>query len=235
MNVTQATVTSRSFLTECWVFEDKRYTNANGSPLPYISLEYEGILEDNGIPYRASNRSGTEVWEFWDPECYEEEELTLPLYAKVFDKYQYLNKSYTGMVPTAETVQRAWKIEEEVHRKFSQYRRHLEEVERYEKTKRELDGNLCGMYFTWGDDKMYRQSADIEMNGDHFKILPLYDARGNFLNYVAAFNMDKIVPGGYVTLKVLRHLEGWVKGTHGTNIRTWAAEIGVKRINVVTH
>lgn len=133
------------------------------------------------------------------------------------------------------TIEKAWKIADMVIAKEKEHSYYLQRLEQHQKVKKALNGGLAKMQSVWEEDGIYKRTANIEIDGDHFKSLPLYDARRRFLHWVALFNMNKIAPGGYVTLQVPKHLEGWVKGSQGTNIRTWAAEIGVKRINVVTN
>lgn len=235
------TMTTSNLPQKCWIFEKRRYILKGGMlpKLPYVNLEYEAILKSNGIPYRKTLKvsdsilfpDSKEVYEYWNPEVFEEKELTLPLFAKMPDgSYTYCEKNYSANVPTDETIEAARKTEKFVEQEIEDYDQILREVQHYKFAKEKLADNVAVVCIS--SDTPYTSIYEINMNHENFKILRV-PGRIYLSDWVAIFNMNKIVPNSYITLQVPQHIAGVAIGRSGTNIQAWAKEIGVKKIQVI--
>lgn len=239
------TMTTSNLPQNCWIFDKRRYIFKGVlSGLPYIDLEYEAILKSNGIPYRKTLKvsdsilfsDSKEVYEYWNPEVFEEKKLTLPLFAKMPNgSYKYCEKNYSEKVPTVETIEAAQKTKKFVEQQIENYEEILHEVQRYKFAKEKLadkDAVVCISYTTPFDDPPFTSIYEINMNHENFKILRVPGS--NYISgWIAIFNMNKVVPNGCITLQVPTHIAGFVIGKGGSNIKAWAREIGVKKIQVV--
>lgn len=236
------TMTTTKLPQKCWIFFKRRYTLKDMflPELPYVGLEYEAILKSNGIPYRKTLKvsdsilfsESEEVCEYWNPEVgFEEEELTLPLYARMPDgSYKYCEKNYSQNVPTDETVKAAKETNKFVEQEVDNYNQILREVHHYQFAKEKLADNIAVVCIS--GDTPFTSIYEINMNHERFKVLrPL--KRIYLSNWVAIFNMNKVAPNGYLTLMVPKHIAGAIIGVGGCNINFWAEEIGVKKIQVI--
>jgi hypothetical protein len=221
----------------CWIFEKRqyRYHGKNFLQLPYVNSEYECILKDLGIPYRKLSKwysnEFTEVCEYWSTEMFEETERTLPLLAKMPDgSYIYCEKNYTGKVPTEETVNAALETEQFIRIELEKYKKKLLLKKHYNFAKQQLADNIATVCIS--TDTPYTNFYDIKMNNEHFKILRVY-GKFYFTDWVAILDMNKICSGGLINLHVPKDIAGLVIGKSGTNIQSWAREIGVKKIQVI--
>lgn len=235
------TMTTSNLPQKCWIFEKRRYILKGGMlpKLPYVGLEYEAILKFNGIPYRKTLKvsdsilfpDSKEVYEYWNPEVFEEKELTLPLFAKMPDgSYKYCEKNYSQNVATDETIEAARKTKKFVEQEIEGYDQILREVQHYKFAKEKLaDGVAVACIST---NTPYTSIYEINMNHESFKILrPLN--RIYLSDWVAIFNMDKVTPNGYIPLYVPNHIAGAFIGRSAANIHAWEKEIGVKKIQVI--
>lgn len=232
------TMTASNLPKNCWIFEKRRYIlkGVRLSELPYVDLEYEAILKSNRIPYRKTSKefyfpNPKEVLEYWNPEVFEEKELTLPLFAKMPDgSYAYCEKNYSQNVPTVETIEAAQEIEKFVEQEINDYDQILHEVHYYQFAKNKLADNVAVVCLS--SNTPYTSIYEINMNHERFTILRPHS--GIYLSdWVAIFNMAKVAPNGYITLQVPKHIAGFVIGKAGSNINSWAREIGVKKIQVI--
>ena len=236
------TISSTQLPEKCWIFEDHRYSCNKGYSyqLPWISQKYEAILKANNIPYKkdfirfySPDSNTVEVCTYWSPEIFEEEDITLPLFAKMPDgSYKYCEKSYTGKIITDGTFYAANQTKDFIEAEVSEYEKILRNVGFYLYSKDKLAGEYAKMYHT--SELPYTSIYDIDMNYDKFKLLRVF---GHFYptEWVAIFDINKIRKDqvNYICLEVPRHIAGMVIGLSGSNIQAWAREIGVKRIEVV--
>lgn len=241
------TMTASNLPEKCWLFSKNRYIpfGKKFPKLPYVDLEFEDILKSNGIPYRKTLKDLhslflselKEVCEYWNPEVFEEEEFTLPLFAKLPNgSYMFCEKNYSEKVPTVETIQAAQKTEKFVEQQIENYEEILREVQRYKFAKEKLADNVAVVCIS--SNTPYTSIYEINMNHERFTIFRPYSFRPYgggicFSDWVAIFNMNKVVPNGCITLQVPTHIAGFVIGKGGSNIKAWAREIGVKKIQVV--
>lgn len=226
---------TNNFPGQYWIHTNKQFRcHCDGySELPYVDAKYEELLKLKGISCRIAIRADIgEVCEYWNPELFEETDLTLPLYAIMPNgSLHYCQKSYTGKVTSIETYMAAKKLDSRIHSIILEYKSLLYELQLYHFLKEHLADDSA---------KMFKRSTlagitsyEIEMNNDHFSILPVI-ACGSISNWVAVFNMNKIVPNSYIKLEVPEHMVGWVLGKKCENIKAWAKRIGVKKIQIVS-
>lgn len=227
-------VVNKRELKNCWIRENDQYIHTDEMQvgiLPYVKKQDEAALKENQIPYRKAKRYGKDVLEYWNPECFEEEEVEAPLYARMFGKYENLGKMHKGVKPTAKMIEMANAMQEEVSQKMEAYRENKKRLALYKEAKEALgDSWTC---FKEVKHKSYFKYQDIQEGEDHIKCFPVVDAKGYYMEAVAFFNMNKVKKGGSVWLKVPKEMKGWVLGKKGTKIAAWAKEIGVERITLV--
>lgn len=233
-------ITTSNLPNTCWIFKKNLYMlkGKDLSKLPYITLEYEAILKANGIPYRKISKEynfsySIEVLEYWNPEVFEEENLTLPLFAALPDgSYSYCEKTYSGKVATDNTIKAAQATKKFVEQEIDKYKQALREVRHYKFAKEKLADKVAVVCIS--SDTPYCSIYDIEVNHENFKIFRPYWLLGGFSDWVAIFNMKKVAPNGYITLQVPKHIANAFIGKGGSTITAWAKEIGVKKIQVIS-
>lgn len=122
-------VDSLLHIDQAWLFKNHKHTYvSHGKPvllLPSIAIEHKDILDKEQIPYQILPDGKT--CEFWDPNVFEEVELTLPMYVQTGENYRYI-RDYTEFVVTNETTDAAialWesKVYPEVNRREEEKRR----------------------------------------------------------------------------------------------------------------
>ena len=227
---------------KCWIHNNRRYSLLGLSlpKLPHVALKYERILKANDIPYRKVLRPSIfdgyeteEVLEYWNPkEGLEEEDLTLPLFAKM-PNYSYVScqKNYTQKVPTAESIKAAERTEVFIETQIAEYDEILRAVCHYRFAKEKLADNIVTVCIS--NSTPYVPFYDIEMNHDHFKIFRIPGAWFPVSDWVVIFNMNKVAPNGHLTIQVPEHMAHLVIGKCGSNIKSWAEKLGVKEIHVI--
>lgn len=230
---TRQSVVNKKDLKNCWITENNRYIHTDEMQvgiLPYVKMEDAVVLQENQIPYRENKRYGKDVLEYWNPECFEEEEVEAPLYARIFGKYEYLGKSHKGVKPTAKMVEMAIAMKDEVQQKIKEYREEQKRQALYQEAKEALGESLA----QYKDVKhaSYFKYQDIQEGEDHIKCFPIVDAKGNYMEAVVFFNMKKI-KGSTIWLKAPKEMAGWILGKNGKNAKAWAKKIGVERIELV--
>jgi len=229
---------------ECWIFEKNTYRLRNivadiSSHLPYVGLEYERILKSNSIPYRKvlkdtiysmGENTSTTVCEYWNPEYFNEEEVTFPLFAKVSNGFIYCEKFYTEKWPTNATIEAAMRTKEFVEEEINKYEEILRQVKHYQFCKHKLGEKAVIACIS--TNTPYHYIYDIIMNYDNFKIIRIPSHFG-YSDWVVIFDMNKVPKNGYLSLEVPKHIAGLVIGTGGSRIKDLAKEIRVKKIQVV--
>ncbi len=242
------TVSTKNVPNNCWIFSNHQYTchssehgfvlpyvlsgSEHGFTLPYVHPRYECLLKAHHIPYRKINKTDIgEVCEYWNPEVYEEETVTLPLYAKMPDcSYRYCEKNYTGKVVTLETLQAAEKTKHFVLDVIDQYCIIVNEVERYQYVKEQLAGGICKVCYA--TNLPYNSCYEIKMNYDSFVVFRFWRCI-SYSDWVVIFDRNKIVKDGYITLQVPKQIAGMVIGEGGKNVKEMANILKVKKIQVI--
>ena len=220
-----------------WLYSNKRYVliGRQLGNLPFVALEYERILKANGIPYRKvikENlfREQQEVCEYWSPTFgLINEDVSLPLFAETSSFYKYCKKNHSQKFPTADTIEAAEETEKFVKKEIENYKQILREVSHYRFAKEQLSGEILKFcrYYNTPLERVY----DINMNYEKFKILRV--SSFHLTPWVVIFDLNKIYPNSSLTLEVPKDIAGAVIGRGGANIKNWAAELGVKRIQVI--
>jgi len=230
---TAVSVTNRRDLKDCWIQENSRYihTDELAQRLPYVKGDEVAVLQANHIPYRESQRREKEVFEYWDPECFEEEEVEAPLYVKMFGKYEYLGNTYKGTKLTKKTVKMAIELREQViSKKVEEYHQDRKLWKLWKEAKEALNGGLAR--YKEVEHTNYFKYNDIQMGDDHIRCFPITDAKRNYLKAVVFFDVSKIAKDSIVTVQVPEDMTGWIIGRDGRKISKWASEIGVERIQL---
>jgi len=235
------TISTTKLPKKCWIYTKKRYIAKTTLPeLPFTYPEYEDILKAHNIPYRKFSKylydgadEATEICEYWSPEAgLKEEDLTLPLYVRLPDgSFRYAERNHTQKIPTAETIKAAKEIQKLVITEVEEYKEKLRKLNACQFAKEQLEGRIATVCIS--TNTPYRDCYNANINGDNFKILRISGFLGFLSDWVAIFDMNKIVPNGYITLQVPTAYAGSVIGKSGSNIQAWAQEIGVKKIQVV--
>lgn len=255
MKTNSVIVRSLFSIPQCWLYEDKQYFYMEscqiGDRLPTIPTKYESILTENGIPFRHFSDS---TLEYWDPECYEEIPMTLPVYIPFEGGYRRL-KNYTGNVITTDTQEKAIAVQDEIVlpaiRAFEEKQK--EEQLRQERQQEQealvpllveaLNGRpAIGLTYElynlpyWLDEK-----TNFVHNGKSLMFVPVCTfgiKYGEELYYLsdryAIFDMKNLPSDGILELPVPAGSEGLFIGRGGWQVKKWCEMLGLKRINVVT-
>ena len=229
-----------SELPECWLYKDGQFIYVEGNlrprTLPTIDIANENELKELNIPYRViKDKYENDVCEYWNPECYKEVALTLPIYVKLpSGDFRYAEKNHTDILPDKETVEAAWAFKEKVEDSvYELEEKKIIKRELYPKIKKALDGRkACGYY------QLKIIQEDIIVDDDHFKMIPVELPRGGisldeYTGWYAVFDVNKIELDSVLTLEVPKGKEGLFVGRNGWQAKAWCKQLGVKRINVV--
>jgi len=124
--------------------------------LPFVGVQFRNILDFLGLSYRKTRRFGETVYEYWDPNCEEYEEKSLPLYFNSYGNYKTAVK-LKDKAPTDWMWNAAQKAAENVRQAMRYYKT-------YGFAKNVLNGHTCGVILTekiihdqdiqWRDDKI---------------------------------------------------------------------------------
>lgn len=244
---------------QCWVYSNKVYTYTEKGKtidvaLPSVDMEYKQVLEDLGIHFRPDS-SGQKL-EFWDPECFKEIKLTLPLYLSSDSGYRYIKK-YTASVITEETQAAAKKIyDEQVGPEVTRIQKRKERRDFVSGFKCFLNERpACGVsrYSAELFNRVPDSGLDLAMENDHIKVFKVkvlmsearrarlldeyWDYCGVELNpspnfgrldteYLAIFDVTKCKAGFPITIEVPTGTEGIFVGRQGWQVKEWCEKLG---------
>lgn len=225
---------------DCWVFENKEYTLEEKSfarrILPCVEVEHEDILKECNIAYRRIKESDAYL-EYWDKDDYEEETITLPLYVKIIGEYKYTGKAYTGKKVTISTAQKAWELSDFVRHKIKEKAEKMRKEEWFEHAKaifKESEDAYKIVSAIFDVEHQIEEDLELKDEESYFKLLTIKNAKGEKVSeYYGLFDMKKIHYGSSLQISVPTQIVCSVIGRQGCNIKRWADELGVKRINVV--
>lgn len=252
---TNGNIISRSTLNNLsayWLFNNGKYIycerySSRVRAFPTISIEYKGILEDHGILYIKVSDT---VLEFWDENCYEEVDITLPTFIPWEDGYRQV-KDHTGSVITKETYEAAFALNvnvvlpaiDELRRQKEMEKRELEAAR-----KREALANM--LVRAMGESNTAIVEADLiylvdisdletylKSNGKNFKVFNVHCLSHTWnyeipTSYVVAFDIDKLPSHGILELQVSEGKEGLFIGTDGWQVKKWAKNLGLRYIYI---
>lgn len=233
-------------LPECWLCEDGEIIHVKdamrSNRLPIVGGEYEELLKEMKIPFRYKTFIGEKFCEYWDPEYYEKQRFTLPMYEKKDGVFKYTHKFHTGKVLTTETILRAVKLQKKVSERIQEFKERLQKekvaanLKAYQNEVRELVKSQCavGHYF----ENLTREMAS-KISDEAVKVLPVLDTKGRPTGYFAIFNLEKIeskrcsnititVPEGTVGLYIGSgkwQVKEWVR-------TSWAHKLHIEKIYV---
>ncbi len=262
MKTMPMTTTSLKNITSCWLYQDHRYKYVEKghiiSLLPKVDLRYKPVLDRLGISYRK-DAIGL-GYEIWDPTCYEEESVTLPLFIQIEKSFRMLKK-YTGTIVTSDTTKAAFALfEQAVKPEIDAIKEKEKERELISSLKTALNGNAaCGIDCNRHFDlrTCNKKSMALGGGGAHFMVLPVHTLmtekkrlelaayyEENGMNpdtiqtvldtdYIAIFDMTKLSTGATVDLYVPAGTEAMFVGRGGWQVKEWCDILGgLLKINV---
>lgn len=246
MNNLPREVFSPVSLENVWIFENKHYRYYGEKHLPFslptISLEYEAALKENGTPYRIKG----DCCEYWSPEHFEEEKVIAPLYARIGNVYRY-TKSYTGIVPTEETIKSAEQTKEVVDYT-------IKKMKLYQTVKSILpEGEFAKAFYAYEKDGLeLSEATNLDFNGESFLILPIKrlaplhnnvwyidgeNAPMAFMKTYTGWNIiidvNLIKGKSYLELKVPNGKLGLFIGKGGWQVREISADLNYTKISFI--
>lgn len=224
-------------LPECWIREESYYNHLRDSvrdkSLPRIEKECEGLLKEMKIPYRVIKcMNGIEVCEYWNPECVQTMESTLPLYEQLNGVYQYTGRFYTSKVNSPLMIKKALEIAEKVEKEKNEFKRrsklkeYSEEIRRLVKGKQAVGAYMLGL------------NSDIaeEISDEEIKVLPVRYANDGLSGYVAIFNLAEIEGRDdneqNINMEVPAGVEGLFIGSCQWQVREWTQMHWAKKLHV---
>lgn len=245
------TTNSLARVPECWLYKNRTYLHmVNGREarsLPHVDLEYAAVLDELKVPYRLS-ADGT-YYEIWDPKCFKEENVTLPLYIENSNSYRMVKK-HTATIITNDSVTSAHVIYDTVVEPV------IEKVKK-EKEMRKLADILvktlngrpaCGVKATAssGLANYVHTELDVKHGDAHFKVLPVHLLRSEayqaqaieFMddtsnldfrrdtNYLAIFDMNRMAIAAKIEMQVPNGTEPIFVGRKGWQVKEWCEKVG---------
>lgn len=233
-------------LEECWIFENRHYRYYSKRhlhySLPTVSLEYEATLKENGTPYRIKD----DCCEYWNPEHFEEKSVTAPLYVKFNDVYRY-TKSYTGTVPTTESIEAANQTKEVVDYT-------IKHMKLYQKIKSILpEGEYAKAFDSYAEDDLeLSETTELTFNGESFLILPIkrfvplhnnvwyLDGKNAPMGFIKTYigwniiiDMNTIKRFSTLEITVPKGKKGLFIGESGWQVKEISKQLKYRRINFV--
>ena len=236
----------RISLPKCWVKEGEKYIlmGRGGKPirqnLPYVHLEFEQVLQHLDIPYEitqvpAKKNLGRFYYNcsFWNPELYEVEKLSLPVYRQVQstkDVFVSTGEIYEGTTFTREMIRKAIETQKvvmqavEAQKAFQQA---VEECQRAQKNaptptkvdeeflKNALDGKSAKVV------QIANTNVDDVVDFGDIKIIPAYYSDGTKNGYYGIFDMAKLNYVPVIKVVVPKGEASKVYGARKMNQQYW--------------
>lgn len=259
MNSRPMETTSLVQISPCWIFENRNYRYVeNGRKssltLPTIEKEYLPVLDKMNVPYREVDGK----YEYWKKGCFEEKEVSLPLYRIVNGKYKF-TKRYTGTVVTSETMEAAQSICKDVEKAISVFKLEREKEETIQYLKKLLaEEDAVGVDYKTDPILKHKHYdvLDFITAKDHIRIFPVKALMNeermcrwrNYCwdllmdedeidytldtQYIAIFDMNRIQKKDNIQIKVPAGKKGLYIGRQAWQLKKWSRSIGVMKINV---
>lgn len=217
----------------CWIKKEENWRlHAQGKKLPLIkfSKENEDILKKLNASYRVVKMNKGYMYEYWDTNKYETEELTFPAYTYSSEEYQYIGE-HTGINPTKETIEAAIIIKEKI--KNLSVTQPKEETQIYEGEMEEilkqiLDGKESKYIFSlsFEDDEEYVTEEN------HFYVFVVKRKDGTLTGHVMIFNKNKMLKSK-IKIEVPKKFAGYINGRGGCNTEKWRKKMRLQHIEVL--
>lgn len=264
MNTMPMETASLSTIAQCWLYRNHTHMlMQKGTPvslLPSVEAKHKQFLDELAIPNRLICDGN--ICEFWNPDCYAEANVSLPLYVQMNNVYRWI-KNYTGTVVSTETSVAAHALYEEMVKP---------EIERMEKEeqqkklisdlKKVLAGRpACGIDCNRNSNltNIRNKELDIHLGDDHIKVFPVHTLvteerkqrmREQYWNYcgvelstssrseiqtdyIAIFDMSQMKVGTSIELQVPVGTEPIFIGRQGWQVKEWCEKAGgLLKINV---
>lgn len=247
MKTNSTKIPSLHGIDECWLYQDKQYHYMRrgkvGDNLPITNIENQWILDEMKIPHaQISNK----YVEFWSSDVYEEAEVTLPLYIPYEDHYRLMG-SYSDMVITKETQEKAYQLQRDVLKRLAKERKKQERAKELEMLISALDGRPAV-----GLERYTASEEEWSRDGVTIKLIPVYKIRypreliDGFIevpeitwrhllietDYTLVLDMNKLPKDDVLGLKVPAGKEGLFIGKDGWQVKDWCTRFNLRQINV---
>lgn len=222
---------------ECFIYKGGSYIPSNYSlecklnqSLPTVSSKYEQLLIDNNIAYNKLEDGECEIY---DKNCYEYEDLTLPVYVHhaIKKAFIYTGKQHTEQVLTNESIFAALEVEQKV--KDLIFDATVKEVA--EKVKSILGKNPIVFLPTnspIAQDLMKYRSTLQNRNGYFISKRYTKEGFGSSFGYVI-LDIKKAEKLSVLDMDVPQHLAGFVIGLGGRNLNELVNRINaLKSVNI---
>lgn len=248
----------RDSLPKCWVKKGEEYilTNKDGKPirqnLPYVHLQFESVLQDLDIPYEITQSPDKNrpdrfyyICSFWNPELYEVEKLSLPVYRQVQstkDTFVNTGEIYEGTAYTREMLRKAFETQKvvipavEARKAFIQAMEECQRAQNYMPAPTKVDEEF--LKETLGDKtatvvKIANAEISSEVNNGDIKIVPAYYSDGNKNGYYGIFDMAKLKYVPVIKLVLPEEVARKVCGARNHNQHYWEYLFG-KGIKIIS-
>lgn len=229
-------------LPECWILEENgicsHLKNAvRDKRLPVIEAQYEDLLEEMGIPHRTIGCTVSDgLCEYWTPDCYEQAEVTLPLYECFEGEYTYAGRFYTDIVYSQKTLEKAEETATKVKKVKKEFYDKIRLEYCLEQVRELIEGKQAVGFFSYEMDcKIAEKISD-----EHIEVLPVRYANNDLSDYFAVFNLEEISKkeGPDIQMEVPAGKEGLFIGSGKWQVRgwtetEWARQLGIRKIWVV--
>ncbi len=183
--------------------------------LPCVAAKYEAILQELGLSYKVEDGR----CRFWNPEVYEEDAVTLPVFRQVANtKDLYICTGQMKVtVPSRKTVEMAVEARKTVMRKVEQAKSAPTEVNR-EYLEKVLNGKTA--------KAVKIKNAQIAQDiGEDIKVLPAVKANGEPTGYYGIFNTKKLKHVPAIKLVVSEQTQSVIEGQ---NQQYWEYQLDKK-------
>lgn len=218
----------------CWIKKGEQYrlhtqTKGNNLPIIRISPKIERTLQKFEAGYRKVKMAQGDMYEFWDENFFETEQLTLPTYTFLFGEYKLIGNN-TFENPTRETLEKAFELESRIkeYLKSEENTIQVYEGEMEEILATILDGRPSGYIFS----ESFEEDAEYETENEHFFVFVLKTYTGELTGHVLLFNLKKI--NSKVNVEVPKEYVAYICGRQGCNLKKWCKKMGIKKINLQT-
>lgn len=191
--------------------------------LPCVAAKYETVLQELGLAYKVEDGR----CRFWNPEVYEEDVVTLPVFRQVAntkDLYMCTGQMKVA-VPNWKTVTKAVQAKKAVMKK----------IEQVKNTTTKVDREYLAKVLGTKTAKVVRiKNAEIaEDLGKGIKVLPAVNANGEQTGLYGIFNTEKLQYVSAIKLAVSEQIQDIIKGEGGQNQQYWEYMLD-KKIELIT-
>lgn len=170
--------------------------------LPCVAAKYEAVLQELGLSYKVEDGRCS----FWNPEVYEEDVVTLPVFRQVAntkDMYMCIGQMKVA-VPNRKTVTKAVQAKKAVMKKIEQVKSATTKVDR-EYLEKVLNGKTA--------KAVKIKNAEIAQDiGEDIKVLPAVKDDGGQTGVYGIFNTKKLQYVPAIKLAVSEQIQNVIEG-----------------------